>query len=258
MSHDRGHAAFRRGFRRRVHAARLPRAGRCGDGFGERAGAAVHLGGGHADLRQDAHGQDARARGRPVRLGRERQGEDPGQGRHPGGPAAPDLRGQAARGRPHARRVQHHGWRGAPPRPPPARRDDAGDVGDARLRRPRHDQDQRLLPRPRRQAAGHEGDRRRRLGGGGGEDGEGGRRDRRRGRRHGRGGRARARQAAPPREEAQGRGGGAGGEEADENDDGEPAAKRPRARERRARPPAARARRRRRRRRGGGRWRRRG
>eukprot|EP00966_Prymnesium_polylepis_P324911 7380908-Prymnesium_polylepis.1 len=56
----------------------------------------------HADLREDSHWQDDHARGRAVRLHRQREGEDPGQGGHPARPAAPDLRGQAARGRPHA------------------------------------------------------------------------------------------------------------------------------------------------------------
>ena len=55
-----------------------------------------------ADLRQDADRQDHHARGRGSRHHRQRQGQDPGQGGHPSGPAAPDLRGQAARGRPHA------------------------------------------------------------------------------------------------------------------------------------------------------------
>ena len=35
------------------------------------------------------------------------EGEDSGQGGHPAGPAAPDLRRQAARGRPHPERLQH-------------------------------------------------------------------------------------------------------------------------------------------------------
>jgi hypothetical protein len=101
---------------------------------------------GHADLRQDPDGQNHHARrgievitcssplsapwrslislvsprptGRPPALThrflpsaqrhhREREAENPRQGGHPARPAAPDLRGQAARGRPHARRLQH-------------------------------------------------------------------------------------------------------------------------------------------------------
>ena len=38
---------------------------------------------------------------------RQCQVQDPGQGGHPPRPAAPDLRGQAARGRSHAQRLQH-------------------------------------------------------------------------------------------------------------------------------------------------------
>merc|ERR1712182_73597 len=49
-------------------------------------------------------------------------GEDPGQGGYPSGPAAPHLRGQAARGRPHAQRLQHPEGVDAPPRAAPARR----------------------------------------------------------------------------------------------------------------------------------------
>merc|ERR1712176_376211 len=61
----------------------------------------------HADLRQDADRQDHHARRGGLRLDRQRQGQDPGQGGHPARPAAPDLRGQAARGRPHPRGLQH-------------------------------------------------------------------------------------------------------------------------------------------------------
>merc|ERR1711977_462603 len=74
----------------------------------------------HADLRENAHRQDHHARGRAVGLDRQRQGEDPGQGGHPARPAAPHLRGQAARGRPHALRLQHPEGVDAAPRPPPA------------------------------------------------------------------------------------------------------------------------------------------
>merc|ERR1712063_230801 len=50
------------------------------------------------------------------------EGEDSGQGGHPPRPAAPDLRGQAARGRPHPVRLQHPEGVDAPPGAPPARR----------------------------------------------------------------------------------------------------------------------------------------
>ena len=79
----------------------------------------------HADLRQDPHRQDRHARGGAVRLHREREGEDPGQGGHPSRPAAPHLRGQAARGRPHALRLQHPEGVDAPPGAPPPRRREA-------------------------------------------------------------------------------------------------------------------------------------
>ncbi len=51
-----------------------------------------------ADLRQDADGQDHHARRRTERHDRQRQTKNPGQGGHPAGPAAPHLRGKAARG----------------------------------------------------------------------------------------------------------------------------------------------------------------
>ncbi|PWU83755.1 putative polyubiquitin [Trypanosoma cruzi] len=51
-----------------------------------------------------------------------REGEDPGQGGHSAGPAAPDLRWQAAGGRPHARRLQHPEGVHAAPCAAPARR----------------------------------------------------------------------------------------------------------------------------------------
>jgi len=60
-----------------------------------------------ADLRQDADGQDHHAGRRAERHDRQRQTKNPGQGGHPAGPAAPHLRRQAARGRPHALRLQH-------------------------------------------------------------------------------------------------------------------------------------------------------
>merc|ERR1712216_1021112 len=48
----------------------------------------------HADFRQDPHGQDDHPGRRAVGHDREREGEDPGQGGHPAGPAAPHLRGR--------------------------------------------------------------------------------------------------------------------------------------------------------------------
>merc|ERR1712227_375622 len=72
----------------------------------------------HADLREDAHRQDRHAGGRAVRLDRQREGEDPGQGGHPARPAAPDLRRQAARGRPHPVGLQHPEGVDAPPGAP--------------------------------------------------------------------------------------------------------------------------------------------
>merc|ERR1712146_125077 len=62
------------------------------------------------------------ARCRAVGHDRQRQAEDPGQGGHHAGPAAPDLRGQAARGRSHAVGLQHPEGVDAPPGAPPARR----------------------------------------------------------------------------------------------------------------------------------------
>ena len=76
----------------------------------------------NANLRQDADGQDHHAGGRGERLDRERQGQDPGQGGHPAGPAAADLCGQAAGGRAHAQRLQHPEGEHAAPGAAPARR----------------------------------------------------------------------------------------------------------------------------------------
>merc|ERR1719498_1255657 len=61
----------------------------------------------YADLRENSHWQDHHARGRGHRHHRGCQGQDPGQGGHPARPAAPDLCGQAARGRPHPAGLQH-------------------------------------------------------------------------------------------------------------------------------------------------------
>merc|ERR1711870_43395 len=49
---------------------------------------------------------------------RERQGQDPGQGGHPPGPAEVDLRWQAARGRKDPLRLQHPEGVHSPPCPP--------------------------------------------------------------------------------------------------------------------------------------------
>merc|ERR1711865_1340519 len=76
----------------------------------------------HGDLREDAHWQDRDARGRAVRLDRERQGQDPGQRGHPARSAAPDLCWQAARGRPHPVGLQHPEGVDAAPGAPSARR----------------------------------------------------------------------------------------------------------------------------------------
>merc|ERR1712184_169777 len=51
----------------------------------------------YADLREDPHREDHHPRGRALRHHREREGQDPGQGGHPPGPAEVDLRWQAAR-----------------------------------------------------------------------------------------------------------------------------------------------------------------
>ncbi|KAM3370201.1 hypothetical protein ACQJBY_017846 [Aegilops geniculata] len=75
-----------------------------------------------ADLREDAHRGDRDARGRELRGRRQRQGQDPRQGRYPAGPAAPHLRGEAARRRPHPGRLQHPKGVHASPRAAPRRR----------------------------------------------------------------------------------------------------------------------------------------
>merc|ERR1711934_529167 len=54
---------------------------------------------GHADLREDPHREDHHPGGRALRHHRECEGQDPGQGGHPPGPAEVDLRWQAARRR---------------------------------------------------------------------------------------------------------------------------------------------------------------
>merc|ERR1711874_260797 len=61
----------------------------------------------HADLRQDPHREDHHPRGRTVRLHRERQGQDPGQGGNPPRSAEVDLRWQAVGGRKNSLRLQH-------------------------------------------------------------------------------------------------------------------------------------------------------
>ena len=69
----------------------------------------------HANLHQDSYWQDDHAGGRVERHDRHREVQGPGQGGYPSGPAAVDLRGQAARGRPHPQRLQHPEGEHAPP-----------------------------------------------------------------------------------------------------------------------------------------------
>merc|ERR1712032_784023 len=77
---------------------------------------------GHADLREDADRQDYHSGRGGQRHDRQREGQDPGQGGHPSGSAAPDLCGQAAGGRAHAERLQHpEGVHAAPGAAPPWR-----------------------------------------------------------------------------------------------------------------------------------------
>uniref|UniRef100_A0A0E0NSQ5 Uncharacterized protein n=1 Tax=Oryza rufipogon TaxID=4529 RepID=A0A0E0NSQ5_ORYRU len=75
-----------------------------------------------ADLREDADGEDHHPRGGEQRRRRQRQGQDPGQGRYPAGPAAPHLRREAAGGWPHAGRLQHPEGVHASPGASPTRR----------------------------------------------------------------------------------------------------------------------------------------
>merc|ERR1711939_1096637 len=60
-----------------------------------------------ADLRQDPHGQDHHPWGGVLGHHRQCQEQDPRQGGHSAGPAALDLRWQAARGRPYPLGLQH-------------------------------------------------------------------------------------------------------------------------------------------------------
>jgi len=84
-----------------------------------------------ADLRDDADGEDDHAGGGEQRHHRQREGEDPGQGRHPAGPAAPHLRGEAAGRRPHPGRLQHpEGVDAAPGAAPPRRQQGRLPQGD--------------------------------------------------------------------------------------------------------------------------------
>merc|ERR1712119_255532 len=62
---------------------------------------------GGSDLREDPHREDHHPRGRALRHHREREGQDPGQGGHPPGPAEVDLRWQTARRRKDPLRLQH-------------------------------------------------------------------------------------------------------------------------------------------------------
>merc|ERR1711915_644708 len=75
-----------------------------------------------ADFCEDADGESHHPRGRAQRLHRERQGQDPGQGRHSSGSAAFDLRWQAARGWSDSLRLQHPERVDAPSRPASQRR----------------------------------------------------------------------------------------------------------------------------------------
>ena len=77
---------------RREAARRRPHVGRLQHPKGVHASLGVASPRWHANLRQDAHGQDDHARSRVLGHDRERQGEDPGQGGHPARPAASDLR----------------------------------------------------------------------------------------------------------------------------------------------------------------------
>merc|ERR1711913_258258 len=61
----------------------------------------------HADLRQDPHREDHHPRGRALRLYREREGQDPGQGGNPPRSAEVDLRRKTAGGRKNSLRLQH-------------------------------------------------------------------------------------------------------------------------------------------------------
>merc|ERR1712193_202712 len=61
----------------------------------------------HADLREDPHREDHHPGGRALRHHRECEGQDPGQGGHPPGPAEVDLRWQAARRRKDSVRLQY-------------------------------------------------------------------------------------------------------------------------------------------------------
>ena len=115
---------FERGRGRR--AARGGRGGR-GAGGGEQgagSGGRRAVGGGrNADFREDADGEDDHAGRGVIGHYRQREGQDPGQGGHPAGPAAADLRGQAAGGRPDAGGLQYPEGVHAPPGAPSARRE---------------------------------------------------------------------------------------------------------------------------------------
>merc|ERR1711936_1093518 len=61
----------------------------------------------YADLREDPDREDHHLGGGALRLDRERQGQDPGQGGNPPRPAEVDLRWKAARGWKDSLRLQH-------------------------------------------------------------------------------------------------------------------------------------------------------
>merc|ERR1719420_137555 len=76
--------------------------------------------------KMEADGEDDHAGRGGLGHDRQREGQDPGQGGHPARPAAADLRGQAARGRPHPGRLQHpEGVHAAPGAAPARRREEA-------------------------------------------------------------------------------------------------------------------------------------
>merc|ERR1712096_355082 len=72
----------------------------------------------YADLRQDSDREDHHLGGGAIRLYRERQGQDPGQGRDPSRPAEAHLCWKAAGGRKDTVRLQHPEGIDPPSRPP--------------------------------------------------------------------------------------------------------------------------------------------
>src|SRR6266702_1417460 len=74
----------------------------------------------YADLCQVLHRQNYHLRGGIFRYDRQCEGEDPGQGRHPSGPATAYLHWQAAQGWPHTLGLQHPERVNPPPCSPSA------------------------------------------------------------------------------------------------------------------------------------------